>query len=256
MIICRFQWMDEINWGIVENDMVFMMEGEPYGECRKGKELCRLQDVRLLSPVKPGIMVACGLNYIGHIKELGSSVSEEPVLFFKPPNTVTGPNEDIPYLGITKELCYEGELCAILKREAKSVPEEQALNYVLGYTCGNDFTAKDLWPDKDKHITRAKGFDNSGALGPFIVTDLDPHNLNIRSKINGKLKQDANTNEMVFGVKKLLSYVSSFLTLQPGDVIWTGTPTGGLCPVNIGDVIEVEIEGIGTLRNEIVKSPR
>lgn len=252
MIICRLQWINEINWGIVENDMIFRLEGDPYGDFSKGKKLCQLQDARLLAPVKPGITIACGLNYTGHIKELGYSASEEPVLFFKPSNTIIGPDDTIPYPEITKDLCYEGELCVVLKHKAKKVPEEQALDYVLGYTCGNELTARDLWPDKDKHITRAKGFDNSGPLGPFVVTGLNPYNLNIRSRVNGELKQDANTGEMLFGVKKLVSYISSFLTLQPGDVVWTGTPKGGLCSVKVGDTIEVEIEGIGILRNKVV----
>jgi len=252
MIICRFQWKDKISWGIVEEDTIFSLEGDVYGDFSKGKKLCQLPDVRLLAPAEPRITVACGLNYIGHIKELGFSVSDEPSLFFKPPNTIIGPDDAIPYPDITKELCYEGELCAVIKREAKNVPEEQALDYVLGYTCGNDLTIKGLWPDKDRHITRAKGFDKSGPIGPFVVTGLDPYNLNIKSRLNGELKQDANTGEMVFGVKKLVSHISSFLTLQPGDVVWTGTPKGGLCPVKVGDTIEVEIEGIGILRNKVV----
>ena len=131
------------------------------------------------------------------------------------------------------------------------MPEEKAMDYVLGYTCGNDFTAPDL-TEKDGRLTRSKGFDTSGALGPFLVTDLDPHNLKIKSRLNNKLQQDSNTDQLIYKVEKLVSYLSAFMTLQPGDVVWTGTPGGGLCPVKVGDVVEVEIEGIGTLRNRIV----
>jgi 2-keto-4-pentenoate hydratase/2-oxohepta-3-ene-1,7-dioic acid hydratase in catechol pathway len=131
------------------------------------------------------------------------------------------------------------------------VAEKEALDYVLGYTCGNDMTATDLFK-KDGRLTRAKAFDTSGPMGPFLVTGLDPHNLKIRSRLNNKVQQDSNTGLTIFGVEKLVSYISAFLTLQPGDVVWTGTPRGGACPVKVGDTTEVEIEGIGILRNRIV----
>jgi len=251
MKIARFQWQDKVHWGILENNTVFSLVGNLYSEFEKGKELCQLKDVRLLAPAEPSITVACGMNYMDHLKEMGRPVSQEPVLFFKPANTVIGPEDDIVYPAVGQDLRYEAELCCIIKQEAKNVPEEKALSYVLGYTCGNDLTLMDLL-EKDGRTTRAKGFDTSGPLGPFLVTGINPHNLAIKGRVNGKTIQDSNTSRMLFNIEKLISYISAFLTLRPGDVIWTGTPKGGAYPVKIGDIIEVEIEGIGILKNKVV----
>ena len=251
MKIARFQWQGKVNWGIVEDDTIFALDGDLYGDFEKGKKRCQLPEVRLLAPVEPSITVACGMNYMDHIKELGWPVPEEPVLFFKPVNTVIGPEDDIIYPAMAQDLRYEAELCFVIKRQAKNVAEGEALDYVLGYTCGNDVTAMDL-TEKDGRLTRSKGFDTSGPLGPFLVTGLDPHNLAIKGRVNGVTKQDSNTSLMLFGIEKLISYISAFMTLRPGDVVWTGTPGGGACPVKVGDVIEVEIEGIGVLKNKVV----
>jgi len=249
--IARFQWQGKVTWGIVDGEDISSIKGDIYGEFEKGAKLCQLGDVKLLAPVEPGITIACGMNYMDHIKELGWEVPKEPALFFKPKHTIIGPEDDVIYPKISQNLCYEGELCFVIKRKAKDVPEEKALDYVLGYTCGNDYTAPDI-TEKDGRLTRSKAFDTSGALGPFLVTGLDSHNLKIRSRFNNKLQQDSNTSQLVYKVEKLVSYISAFMTLQPGDVVWTGTPGGGLCPVKLGDVIEVEIEGIGILRNRVV----
>jgi 2-keto-4-pentenoate hydratase/2-oxohepta-3-ene-1,7-dioic acid hydratase in catechol pathway len=249
--IVRFQWRDKVTWGILEGDAIFSLSGDLYGDFKRGRKLCQRQEVRLLAPVEPGITVACGMNYMDHIKEMGWAVPKEPALFFKPANTVVGPDDNVVYPAISRDLRYEGELCCVIKRLAKNVPEKEALDYVLGYTCGNDFTAMDV-TEKDGRLTRSKGFDTSGPLGPCLVTGLDPHNLNIKSRLNGKIKQDSNTSLTILKIEKLVSYISAFLTLRPGDVVWTGTPKGGACPVKVGDVIEVEIEGIGILRNKVV----
>ena len=250
MKIVRFQWEGKVRWGIVEDGTIFALDGDLYGDFRQGKELCRLQDVRLLAPAEPSITIACGMNYIDHIREMGWVAPQEPALFFKPINTVIGPEDDIVYPSVAQDLRYEAELCFVMKREAKNISEKEALGHVLGYTCGNDLTAMDL-KKKDERLTRAKGFDTSGPLGPFLVTGLDPHNLAIKGRVNGETKQDSNTSLMIFGVEKLISYISAFMTLRRGDVIWTGTPRGGSCPVKVGDVIEVEIEGIGVLKNKV-----
>ena len=249
--IVRFQWRDKVNWGILEGDTIFSLSGDLYGDFKRGKKLCQRQEVRLLAPVEPSITIACGMNYMDHIKEMGWAVPKEPALFFKPANTVVGPDDNVAYPAISQDLRYEGELCCVIKRPAKNVPEKEALDYVLGYTCGNDFTAMDV-TGKDGRLTRSKGFDTSGPLGPCLVTGLDPHNLNIKSRLNGEIKQDSNTSLTIFKIEKLVSYISGFLTLRPGDVVWTGTPRGGACPTKVGDVIEVEIEGIGILRNKVV----
>lgn len=251
MKIVRFQWQGKVRWGILEDDTIFALNGDLYGDFEKGEEVCKLRDVRLLAPVEPSIMVACGRNYMDHIKEMGWAVPQEPSLFFKPANTVVGPEEDIVYPAVSRDLRYEAELCLVMKRRAKNVAEEEALDYVLGYTCGNDVTAIDLF-EKEGLLARAKGFDTAGPLGPVLAIGLDPHNLAIKGRVNGVTKQDSNTSLMIFSVEKLISHISAFMTLRPGDVVWTGTPGGGACPIKVGDVIEVEIEGIGVLRNKVV----
>jgi len=249
--IARFEWQGKPTWGIVEGEDIYSLVGNIYEKFEKGARLRQLKDVKLLAPAEPRITIACGMNYMDHIKELGWDPPKEPALFYKPLHTVIGTEDNVIYPKISHNLCYEGELCFVIKRKAKDVPEEKAMDYVLGYTCGNDFTLPDI-SEKDGRLTRSKGFDTSGALGPFLVTGLDPHNLRIRSRFNNKLQQDSNTNQLIFKVGKLVSHISAFMTLMPGDVVWTGTPGGGLCPVKVGDVIEVEIEGIGTLRNRVV----
>jgi len=251
MKIARFQWQGKVNWGIIENNTVFSLVGNLYSEFEKGEELCQLKDVRLLAPAEPSITVACGMNYMDHIKEMGRPVPQQPVLFFKPVNTVIGPEDDIIYSAVGQDLRYEAELCCIIKKEAKNVPEGKALSYVLGYTCGNDLTLMDLL-EKEGRTARAKGFDTSGPLGPFLVTDVSPYNLAIKGRVNRETIQDGSTSRMLFNIEKLISYISAFLTLRPGDVIWTGTPKGGAYPVKTGDIIEVEIEGIGILKNKVV----
>jgi len=251
MKLARFQWQGKVNWGIVEGDIIFALVGDLYGDFTKGKELCRLPDVRLLAPVEPRITIACGLNYMDHIKELDFEVPKVPALFYKPVTTVVNPGDNIVYPAISHDLRCEGELCVVIKHQAKNVTEEVAMDYILGYTCGNDVTAVDL-TEIDGRLTRSKGFDTSGPLGPFLVTGLDPSNLNIKVWVNGEKKQDGTTSSMLFGIKKLISYISAFITLRPGDVIWTGTPGGGLFPVKVGDIIAVEVEGIGVLQNKLV----
>lgn len=253
MKLARFELEGRIQWGVVEDDKIFEVEGNLYDEFEKGKELCNLQDVKLLVPAEPRITVACGLNYLGHIEDLKMDIPKEPALFFKPINTLIPTGEDVYYPTISTDLRFEAELCCVIKRVTKYVSPEKALDHVLGYTCGNDLTLMDVL-EKDGRLTRAKGFDTSGPLGPFLVTGIDPHNLNIKSWVNGELKQDGSTSEMIFNVPKLINYISQFMTLYPGDVVWTGTPKGGACPVKVGDVIVIEINGIGRLENRIQKS--
>ncbi len=250
MKILRFQWQGKISWGILEEDKIFALEGNIYVDFKKGKKLCSLADVKLLAPAEPTIMVACGMNYPERLKE-GQLKEEprEPIIFFKPATAVVASFEDVIFPGIAGEMRYEGELCVVMKRQARNVAEKDASDYVLGYTCGNELGAMDLMK-KDRWMTRAKGFDTSGPLGPFLVTDLDPHKLAIKSRVNGETKQNSNTSLMIFHVEKLISYISEFMTLRPGDVIWTGTPEGN-SNVKVGDVMEVEIEGIGILKNRV-----
>jgi len=251
MKLVRFKRQGVVRWGILEDKTIFALDGDLYGKFSQGKKLCQLSDVRLLAPAEPRIGVACGRNYLDHITEMGWPMPEEPNLFFKPANTVIGTGDDIIHPRPSKDLRYEAELCLVIKKLAKDVPEKEAMGYVLGYTCGNDVTAIDLF-EKDKILARAKGFDTAGPLGPCLVTDVDPHNLAIKGRVNGVTRQDSHTSLMIFKVPRLISVITAFMTLYPGDVVWTGTPRGGASPVKVGDVIEVEVEGIGVLRNKVV----
>ena len=251
MKIVRFRWQGGVHWGILEGESIFALEGDIYGKFDRGKEMCQLREVKLLAPAEPKNGVACGRNYLDHIREMGWPVPEEPNLFFKPVNTVIGPEDDIIFPSPSKDLRYEAELCLVIKKLAKNVLEEKARDYVLGYTCGNDVTAIDLF-EKDKILARAKGFDTAGPLGPCLVTDIDPHNLAIKGRVNGETRQDSHTSLMIFSVPRLISVITAFMTLYPGDVVWSGTPKGGASPIKVGDVIEVEVEGIGLLKNKLV----
>ena len=250
MKIARFEWQDNVHWGIVEDDRIYTLHGHIYGDFRKDEEICSLNDVRLLAPAKPSIMVGCVLTYRDRIKQVGRIAFRELSLYYKPPSSLIGPDEKIIFPVQSRDNHCEAELCVVLKRRARKVPENDAIHYVLGYTCGNDCNAFDFY-HKDENLTRAKGFDTAGPLGPFVVTDIDPSNLAIRSRVNGKVTQDSNTRHMIFDVPKIISHITAFMTLNPGDVIWTGTPRGGAIPVRAGDIFEVEIEGIGLLKNRI-----
>jgi 2-keto-4-pentenoate hydratase/2-oxohepta-3-ene-1,7-dioic acid hydratase in catechol pathway len=259
MKIIKYQQPDRASWGILYEEKIFSLEGDRYGEFNQGKEICSLKEVRLLAPVEPTIMVCCGMNYMERFREdyssnLGLKPTAEPVIFFKPPSAVVGPMQDVIFLPIAETLRYEAELCVVIKRRARNVPEREAGNYILGYTCGNELGAMDLMK-RDRWMTRAKGFDTSACLGPWVETDLQPGNLAIRSWVNGEKKQDSHTRFMIFSVEKLISFISEFMTLRPGDIIFTGSPEGA-CNVNVGDVMEIEIEGIGILKNKVVRAER
>jgi 2-keto-4-pentenoate hydratase/2-oxohepta-3-ene-1,7-dioic acid hydratase in catechol pathway len=209
-----------------------------------------LTAVRLLAPCRPTKILAVGLNYRTHAAEAGYDVPSEPLVFSKPPSSVIGPLETIVYPALSQQVDYEGELAVVIGRQARSVSPVKAHDFVLGYTCGNDVTARDL-QRRDDQWTRAKGFDTFCPLGPCIVTGLDTAHLAIRTHVNGEIRQDASTADMVFNVAELIAYVSQVMTLEPGDVILTGTPSG-VGPLQPGDVVDVEIEGIGALRNPVV----
>ncbi len=200
----------------------------------------------------PTKIIAVGLNYLDHAKELNMEIPEYPLIFMKPPTAVIGSGETIVYPSQTHELHYEGELGIVIGEKARNVPEKEARHYIAGYTCANDVTARDL-QRIDGQWTRSKSFDTFCPLGPRIVKDIDPTNLAIATRVNGLTKQKSNTNQMIFHASKLVSFISSIMTLLPGDVISTGTPPG-VGELKVGDVVEVEIEGIGILRNTVGRS--
>lgn len=201
--------------------------------------------------IKPSKIICVGLNYRDHAKELKMPIPEYPILFMKPPSALIYHNDPIIYPPQTKELHYEAELAIVIKDRIKNIKKEEVSNHVLGFTCGNDVTARDL-QRMDGQWTRAKSFDSFCPIGPEIIKDIDPNNLSIKLYLNGEVKQFSNTSNMIFKVDYLVSFVSQVMTLEPEDVILTGTPPG-VGPMKVGDVVEVEIEGIGKLTDKVVK---
>ncbi len=203
----------------------------------------------LLTPVVPSKIVCIGRNYAEHVKELGNEAPTEPVLFFKPPSALLAPGGTIVRPAASQRVDFEGELAIVVGREAKDVKADRWRDYVRGFTIANDVTARDL-QKKDVQFTRGKGFDTFAPLGPCIETDLDPSDLRLTTRVNGETRQDGRTSQMVFPLGALFEYITAIMTLVPGDVILTGTPSG-VGPLQAGDVVEVEIEGIGVLSNAV-----
>jgi 2-keto-4-pentenoate hydratase/2-oxohepta-3-ene-1,7-dioic acid hydratase in catechol pathway len=199
--------------------------------------------------IRPTKIVAVGRNYVAHAKELGHEVPSEPLLFLKPVSAIVGDGDDVVYPAQTENLHHEAELAVVIGRECRGVSEGGALDYVRGYTCANDVTARDL-QNRDDQWTRAKGFDTFCPLGPAVIADLDPTALRVTMRVNGDTRQDGTTADMLFPVAQLISYISGIMTLMPDDVILTGTPPG-VGPVQRGDLMEVEVEGIGVLQNRV-----
>ena len=249
MKIVRYHEGVNIKWGVVEEKMVREMEGDPFGHFHLSSKTKKVEEVKLLSPCLPSKIVAVGVNYRDHAEEMKSKLPENPILFLKPPTSVVGPGGKIIYPRMSKRVDYEAELAIVIKKEAKEVTEEKATEFILGYTCFNDVTARDLQA-VDGQWTRGKSFDTFAPIGPWIVTDIDPHRLEISSYLNGERKQHSNTKNLIFGPHQLVSFISRVMTLLPGDVIATGTPSG-IGPMVIGDKIDIVIEGIGTLSNTV-----
>jgi 2-keto-4-pentenoate hydratase/2-oxohepta-3-ene-1,7-dioic acid hydratase in catechol pathway len=218
-----------------------------HGEVRESST--PLAGAELLAPVTPSKIVAVGRNYADHAKELGNEAPPEPIIFLKAPTTLLAPEGTIIRPAISERVDYEGELAIVISREARHVKRDRWRDYVRGFTCANDVTARDL-QKKDVQFTRGKSFDTFCPVGPCIENDLDPSRLRIRTRVNGSVKQDGNTAQMIFPCDFLIEFITSVMTLLPDDVILTGTPAG-VGPLASGDVVEVEIEGIGILRNHV-----
>ena len=213
-----------------------------------GGEVLRPEDVTLLPPCQPSKIVCVGLNYVQHAQELNMPLPEEPILFLKPPSAVLSPGGQIIYPPSSHQLDYEGELAVVMGKRCRDVPAEEAENYILGYTCFNDVTARDL-QRKDGQWTRAKSFDTFAPFGPGIAR-IDPSNARITTRVNGHTVQNSNTSDLIFSVPQLVQFISQVMTLEQGDVIATGTPPG-VGALQRGDSVEVEIEGIGSLKNSV-----
>jgi len=242
MKLVRFIGNQKEYYGILKGDNISPFEGN---ETEFNK--LNINEVRLLAPVIPSKIVLVGLNYRDHAAELGMAIPENPIIFLKPSTAIIGPGEDIQYPQGTDRVDYEAELAVVIKDKIRGVSREEALHHVLGYTCFNDVTARDI-QEKDMQWTRAKSFDTFAPIGPWIETELDSEDLFIRSYVNGKIKQDSRTSDFIFGVPELIEFISGVMTLFPGDIVSTGTPPN-VGPINPGDKVVIEIEGIGKLEN-------
>ena len=213
-----------------------------------GGEVLAMEDVELLAPCCPSKIVCVGLNYVEHAKELKMKLPEEPILFLKPPSAVIGPGTEIIVPKSSERVDYEGELGVVIGKRCKAIAADEAKKHILGYTCFNDVTARDL-QQKDGQWTRAKSFDTFAPFGPWIAS-IDPSDADIKTRVNGQIRQSSNIADLIFGVPSLIEFISNVMTLEPGDVIATGTPPG-VGRLEKGDVVEVEIEGIGVLKNRV-----
>jgi 2-keto-4-pentenoate hydratase/2-oxohepta-3-ene-1,7-dioic acid hydratase in catechol pathway len=251
MRIIRFERGGQVVYGCAEGQQAYILDGSPFDNPKRGESAGPMSGIRLLAPCEPTKIVAVGLNYRSHALEMGHDLPAEPMLFLKPSTSVVGPQADVVYPEMSKRVDYEAELAVVIGRRTRMVATADAQSHILGYTCGNDVTARDL-QKKDGQWTRSKGFDTFCPLGPWIVTDLeDPNQVNLVCRVNGEIKQSGNTNDLVFNAFELVSFISRIMTLEPGDVVMTGTPAG-IAPVFRGDVMEIEVEGIGTLKNGVV----
>jgi 2-keto-4-pentenoate hydratase/2-oxohepta-3-ene-1,7-dioic acid hydratase in catechol pathway len=244
---------DTPRYGWVYEDQVGPIDGSPFGEFRRLEAEIPLHTVRLMAPVEPSKIVCVGRNYAEHAREQGFEVPEIPMLFMKPPSSIISPGEKIILPPQSSRVEHEGELAVVIGRKGRWIPAEEALQYVLGYTVANDVTARDL-QRKDGQWTRGKGFDTFCPVGPWIETDLDPADVLVQTRVNGEMRQMASTREMMFPVEQLIAFISSVMTLVPGDLILTGTPAG-IGPLVAGDTVEVTVEGIGSLSNPVAADP-
>jgi 2-keto-4-pentenoate hydratase/2-oxohepta-3-ene-1,7-dioic acid hydratase in catechol pathway len=254
MKLCRFkhQTLPEPHYGIIEDDSVRpLIDADAFGaRPRAHSDRIPLSEVTLLAPVTPSKIVCVGRNYVEHAAELGNPMPSEPLLFLKAPSAVIASGESIRIPAQSLQVEHEGELGVVIGRLASNIGDDQdPLSYVLGYTCVNDVTARDL-QRKDVQFTRAKSFDTFCPVGPYIATDIDPADVAVTTRVNGQLKQSGRTSTMAFSVAYLLRYISVVMTLLPGDLIATGTPAG-VSRLSDGDVVEVEVEGVGVLSNPV-----
>jgi 2-keto-4-pentenoate hydratase/2-oxohepta-3-ene-1,7-dioic acid hydratase in catechol pathway len=253
MRIVRYSREGQVGFGILEGETIAAVSPHPFAAFEYTGERFPTGEVRLLAPVLPTKVVAVGRNYAEHAREMGGEVPDDPVIFLKPSTAVIGPGDPIVHPGWVGRVDYEGELAVIVGKLARRLDEADAIQAVLGFSCANDVTARDL-QRADGQWARAKGFDSFCPLGPWIETDLDSSDLALRTLVNGEPRQQARTSQLERGVASLMAFVSRVMTLLPGDVLLTGTPAG-VGPLEVGDRVEVEIDGIGVLANQVVGEP-
>ncbi|MEA5011884.1 MAG: fumarylacetoacetate hydrolase family protein [Angelakisella sp.] len=248
----RFKSTDGVFYGRLEGDVIYALTACPFGDHKENGKSYALGDVSLLTPTEPSKMMAVGFNYRDHAIEFHKEIPTEPNIFIKPNSCMAADGDVVLYpKELTKQVEYEAELVIVIGKTARYVSEADAMEYVFGFTIGNDVTARDLQhPDNQWGI--CKGFDTFGPFGPWIETGIDGSCQDICSVVNGQIKQHSNTKHLIFTVPYLVSYLSKAMTLNPGDIIFTGTPAG-VGPVKPGDVMEMRIEGIGTLTNKVAE---
>lgn len=256
MKFLRFKYEDTIKNGYYNGEKVIELDDNILNYTNSSIDTLNnnksyyLNDIKIIEPTNPSKIVCVGLNYKDHCKELNMDLPKVPRIFLKPPSSIIAHKENIIYPKMSNEIDYEGELAIVIGKKSKEIDINEAKDYIFGYTIINDITARDIQRE-DIQWTRGKSFDTFAPIGPFIETDLNPLNLNIRLTVNGKIKQDSNTKNMVFTPFELISFISKIMTLYPGDIIATGTPPG-VGSINKGDLISIQIENIGTLENYLV----
>ena len=253
MRIVRYETGDgkKPRYGWLLNDRVGEIGGNVFGRYRRKEAETALADVKLLAPSEPSKIICVGKNYVEHARELGTEVPKVPLIFMKPPSSIISQGDTVILPPQSAQVEHEGELVVVMGKRGRNITAENARKHILGYTIGNDVTARDL-QRTDNQWTRAKGFDTFCSFGPWIDTDFDPADAVLTTRVNGQMRQMASTRDMVFTVPTLLAYISSVMTLEPGDLIFTGTPSG-VGELKNGDEVIVEIEGIGVLKNPVRK---
>jgi 2-keto-4-pentenoate hydratase/2-oxohepta-3-ene-1,7-dioic acid hydratase in catechol pathway len=237
----RFGWLLEGKIGLIE--------GNIFGEYRRQEATLPLEEACLLAPIQPSKIICIGRNYVEHAKEHNAEVPKIPLIFMKPPSAIINPGDTIILPPQSQQVEHEAELVAVIGKRGRFIPAEEASAYILGYTIGNDVTARDL-QRSDGQWTRAKGFDTFCPFGPWIDTEFDPYDAVISCRVNGQMRQMGSTRDMVFNVPTLVAFISSVMTLEPGDLIFTGTPAG-VSPLKPGDIVDIEIENLGKLSNPV-----
>lgn len=256
MRIVRFSSQGKVKYGVLDGDTIRSVKGSPFARLKCSDyspafdgSTYNLKEVKLLAPCTPSKIVCLGLNYRLHAEETNLPIPEVPLIFLKPSTAVIGPDEEIVLPPESRRVDYEGELGVVIGKRAKALAESDVADYIFGYTCFNDVSERYNQRD-DVQWTRAKGYDTFAPLGPWIETDLSPDDLKIETYLNGELRQSARTSDFIFAVPKLVSFISGVMTLLPGDVIATGTPSG-IGRMSAGDTVEITIENIGILRNSV-----
>jgi 2-keto-4-pentenoate hydratase/2-oxohepta-3-ene-1,7-dioic acid hydratase in catechol pathway len=251
--IVRVQTAGGPRWGVLgHQEDIYTLTGDPFGTWQRGERLGALDELTLLPPVAPSKIVCVGRNYAAHAAEHGADVPQEPLLFFKPPSSLVGPSAPIERPEQSQQVEYEGEMVVVMGRRCRNVSAEEAWNYVAGVTCGNDVTARDL-QRRDNQWARAKGFDTFCPVGPWVVVGMSEDevaDLEVTCRVSGETRQRARTSDMVFSTAELIAYTSRIMTLEPGDILMTGTPAG-VGPLEAGDVVAVTVERVGTISNPV-----